>query len=132
MTGDVTEGGWTLWWFEEEHFSQVWRVQEGFPKVTAKLRPHRDPSESGGGWYTQVVQPEGCFKVPEVRECGAFWKLQVDLPFLNYTVCIETELQEIRLEIQEGSQIMKYLYTLSRCLYLGGCKQSGNVIRFPF
>lgn len=43
-----------------------------------------------------------------------------------------TELQEIRLEIREGSQIMKHLYILSRYLYLGGCKQSSDVIRFPF
>lgn len=61
MTGDITKGGWTFWEPKEERFSQVWRVQKGFPEVRAKPRLLETPVRMGEGdafrWYNlKLVQ----------------------------------------------------------------------------
>lgn len=54
--------------------------------------------ESGESGAFRDATGSGC-TLAEVRECGAFWELQVGLLFLNDVVCMGTELQEIWLEV---------------------------------
>ena len=38
------------------------------------------------------------YKAPRGKRVEHFWKVQIDLAFLNYTACIGTELEEKCLE----------------------------------
>ena len=73
----------------------------GSPEVTSKLihlkeTPVKTCEDVHSGGVTWSM-----YKAPRGKRVEHFWKVQVDLVFLNYTACMGTELEEKCLETWE-------------------------------